>query len=107
MINQPKMNYKEYGQSYDEPELTEDSVELPGPEGPPVSRIPELLPEQKAANKDNINLNYRDEVPSREQLLRAHARRWADVRQAWLDQAQLVEARYHHTQQSLNKINVK
>lgn len=35
-----------------------DSLELPGPEGPPISRIPNLLPEQKACNKDNINLNY-------------------------------------------------
>ncbi|XP_028177748.1 protein lin-37 homolog isoform X2 [Ostrinia furnacalis] len=107
MINQPKENYENFGQSYEEPEQTEESVELPGPEGPPVSRIPELLPEQKARNKDNINLNYREAPPpSREQLLRWHGARWAAVRQAWLDQAQRVEARYDAAQNVLNKINI-
>lgn len=42
----------------EEPLTTEDSVELPGPEGPPISRIPALLPEQEKRSKDNINLNY-------------------------------------------------
>ncbi|KAL0838521.1 hypothetical protein ABMA28_016638 [Loxostege sticticalis] len=107
MINQPKENYRNFGQTYEEPEQTEDSVELPGPEGPPVSRIPELLPEQKARNKDNINLNYREAPPpSREQLLRWHGVRWAAVRQAWVEQAQRVEARYDATQTLLNKINI-
>lgn len=36
----------------------EDSVELPGPDGPTVTRIPDLLPEQEKRSKDNINLNY-------------------------------------------------
>ncbi|KAI8437182.1 hypothetical protein MSG28_010509 [Choristoneura fumiferana] len=47
IANQPKANYK-----------PEDRIELPGPEGPPISRIPDLLPEQKQRSKDNINLNY-------------------------------------------------
>lgn len=34
------------------------SIELPPPEGPVVTRIPELLPEQKIRNKDSINLDY-------------------------------------------------
>jgi hypothetical protein len=38
--------------------MVTESVDLPGPEGEPVSRIPELLPEQKMRSKDNINLNY-------------------------------------------------
>ncbi|RVE39993.1 hypothetical protein evm_015357 [Chilo suppressalis] len=44
--------------------------------------------------------------PSRESLLRGHAARWVAVRQAWLDRALLVEARYQATQHALNKINV-
>lgn len=108
MVNQPKANYREHGQTYDEPEMAHDSVELPGPEGTSVSRIPELLPEQKARSKDNINLNYREAPPPpREQLLRSHTERWAAVRQAWIDQAQRVEERYEATQHFLNKINVK
>ncbi|RVE42968.1 hypothetical protein evm_012372 [Chilo suppressalis] len=107
MINQPKANYKEYGQPNEEPEITEESIELPGPEGPPVSKIPELLPEQRDRSKENINLNYREAPPpSRESLLRGHAARWVAVRQAWLDRALLVEARYQATQHALNKINV-
>lgn len=43
---------------YEDPPNVEDSVELPGPDGPPVSRIPDLLPEQEKRSKDNINLNY-------------------------------------------------
>lgn len=33
-------------------------VTLPAPEGSPVSKVPKLLPEQFAADKNNINLNY-------------------------------------------------
>ncbi|CAK1580652.1 unnamed protein product [Parnassius mnemosyne] len=105
--NQPKANYSAYGRKYTEPKSTELSVELPGPEGSPVSRIPELIPEQKAHNKDNINLNYREAPPpSKEQLLQEHCTRWAAVRMAWLDQAAKVEARYDQTQRVLNSINV-
>lgn len=43
---------------YEDPPNVEDSVELPGPDGLSVSRIPELLPEQEKRSKDNINLNY-------------------------------------------------
>lgn len=43
---------------HEEQPVIEDSVELPGPDGPTVSRIPELLPEQEKRSKDNINLNY-------------------------------------------------
>ncbi|XP_068633462.1 protein lin-37 homolog [Battus philenor] len=105
--NQPKANYKEMGKKKKEPELLEETVELPGPDGPPVSRIPDLTPEQKACNKDKINLNYRDAVPpSREMLMEEHLRRWVGIRNAWLDQASKVEARYAETQRVLNNINV-
>ncbi|XP_059052051.1 protein lin-37 homolog isoform X2 [Achroia grisella] len=108
IANQPKADYSKFGQKFKTPEPNEDSVDLPAPEGPPVSRIPELLPEQKNRTGDNINLNYRDAVlPTREQLLQSHVSRWAAVRQAWLDQALKVEERYESTQQLLNKINVK
>ncbi|XP_075978059.1 myb-interacting protein 40 isoform X2 [Anticarsia gemmatalis] len=108
IANQPKANYSEFGKSELEPESNIDSVELPGPEGAPVSKIPPLLPEQLKANKDNINLNYREAPPpSREQLLASHSVRWVAVRQAWLEQAAKVEARYEGAQQLLNKINVK
>ncbi|XP_026761658.1 protein lin-37 homolog [Galleria mellonella] len=107
IANQPKADYSKFGSRFKSPEPNEDSVELPGPEGPSVSRIPELLPEQRERSGNNINLNYRDgPLPSREQLLQSHAARWAAVRQAWLDQAARVEARYETTQQLLNKINV-
>ncbi|XP_072949623.1 protein lin-37 homolog [Epargyreus clarus] len=107
ITNQPKANYKEFGRRSDPPEQTEDSVELPGPEGPPISRIPELIPEQLKRNKDNINLNYREAVPpSRAQLLEGHAARWAGVRGAWLRRAARVEARYAAAQRLLNEINV-
>ena len=39
-------------------QLLDEMFELPGPDGPPISRIPNLLPEQKTCSKDNINLNY-------------------------------------------------
>lgn len=45
--------------------------------------------------------------PTKEQLLASHSSRWVAVRQAWLEQAAKVEARYENTQQVLNKINVK
>ncbi|KAM3957159.1 myb-interacting protein 40 [Aphomia sociella] len=107
IANQPKADYSKFGSKFKSPEPTEESVELPGPEGPSVSRIPELLPEQQERNRDNINLNYREAPPpSREQLLQSHAARWAAVRQAWIDQGTKVEARYEATQQLLNKINV-
>ncbi|XP_049884884.1 protein lin-37 homolog [Pectinophora gossypiella] len=108
IANQPKMNYNTFSKTkFREPEPTEDSVVLPGPEGPPVSRIPKLLPEQEARNKNNINLNYREAPPpSREALLAQHSRRWAGVRQAWMEQASAVEARYEASQQLLNKIHV-
>ncbi|XP_026331799.1 protein lin-37 homolog [Hyposmocoma kahamanoa] len=109
MANQPKIDYREFGKSkYEDPPKLEDSVELPGPDGPPVSRIPDLLPEQEKRSKDNINLNYREAPPpTREQLLQSHMARWKPVRLAWLEQASKVEARYEATQQVLNKINVK
>ncbi|XP_045448288.1 protein lin-37 homolog [Melitaea cinxia] len=108
IANQPKANYKDFGKKSPEPQHTEDSIELPGPDGPPTSRIPDLIPEQKACSKDNINLNYREAPPpSKEQLLHEHMSRWAGVRGAWLDRAALVEARYSSTQAILNKINVK
>ncbi|KAI5631188.1 LIN37 domain-containing protein [Phthorimaea operculella] len=108
IANQPRMNYKKFGKKKVKPPLLlDDSVELPGPTGPVVSRIPELLPEQKQACKDNINLDYSSgPLPSREQLLAVHCARWAGVRRAWSDQAARVEARYDATQQLLNRINV-
>ncbi|XP_049873806.1 protein lin-37 homolog isoform X2 [Pectinophora gossypiella] len=108
IANQPKMNYKKLGKRKCwAPETTQDSVVLPGPEGPPVSRIPELLPEQETRDKNNINLNYREAPPpSKESLLAQHCARWAGVRRAWLQQGAAVEARYEATQQLLNKINV-
>lgn len=107
IANQPKANYKDFGKTHTERETYSDSIDLPGPEGPPVSKIPPLLPEQLNANKNNINLNYREAPPpSREQLLASHCVRWVGVRQAWLEQASKAEARYDGTQQILNKINV-
>ncbi|XP_028035996.1 protein lin-37 homolog [Bombyx mandarina] len=105
IANQPKADYSKFG--YDQPEDNEDimTIDLPGPEGPPVSRIPELLPEQKAANKDNIDLEYTP-PPSREQLLSSLQARWSAVREAWLQQSARAEARYEATQKILNKINV-
>lgn len=38
--------------------MLDDSFELPGPVGPPIPKIPDLIPEQKARSKNNINLNY-------------------------------------------------
>ncbi|CAB3227324.1 unnamed protein product [Arctia plantaginis] len=106
IANQPKANYSDFGKEEAEPENAE-SVELPGPDGSPVSKIPALLPEQLKANKNNINLNYREAPPpSREQLLASHSVRWVAVRQAWLEQAARAEARYSAAQQLLNKINV-
>ncbi|XP_030029122.1 protein lin-37 homolog [Manduca sexta] len=107
IANQPKADYKKFGKTYAAPEQNENTVELPGPEGPTVSRIPELLPEQKAANKDNINLNYREAPPpTREQLLQSHTARWTAVRAAWVAQSNKAEMRYEATQQLLNRINV-
>ncbi|XP_047030472.1 protein lin-37 homolog isoform X1 [Helicoverpa zea] len=107
IANQPRANYSEFGKSEPELDLQSETLELPGPEGPHVSKIPPLLPEQLKANKNNINLNYREAPPpSREQLLASHSVRWTAVRQAWLEQAAKVEARYETTQQILNKINV-
>ncbi|XP_013170124.1 PREDICTED: protein lin-37 homolog isoform X3 [Papilio xuthus] len=107
IANQPKADYSEFGKSIPEPETLEDSVELPGPEGPPVSRIPDLTPEQKLCNKDKINLNYREAPPpSREKLLEEYSKRWNGIRLAWLAQGAKVEARYTETQRVLNNINV-
>ncbi|CAG4982670.1 unnamed protein product [Colias eurytheme] len=106
IVNQPRADYKKFANKDDKEDKVTDGVELPGPEGPVVSRIPELLPEQLAANKDNINLNYREPPPSREQLLAWHAGRWAGVRRAWLEQAQRVHRRYDAAQNVLYKINV-
>ncbi|KAJ2937990.1 hypothetical protein O0L34_g14444 [Tuta absoluta] len=108
IANQPRMNYKKFGKKKMKPPLpSDDSVELPGPTGPAVSRIPQLLPEQQQACKDNINLDYSSgALPSREQLLAEHCARWAGVRRAWGEQAARVEARYHAAQQLLNRINV-
>ncbi|XP_026488137.1 protein lin-37 homolog isoform X1 [Vanessa tameamea] len=107
IANQPKANYKEFGKKTQEPQAADESVDLPGPEGSAISRIPDLIPEQKACSKNNINLNYREAPPpSKEQLLHEHMTRWAGVRGAWLDRAALVEARYNSTQNILNKINV-
>ncbi|CAH2048889.1 unnamed protein product, partial [Iphiclides podalirius] len=107
IANQPKANYSNFGNKYPEPEPQEDSVDLPGPEGPHISRIPDLIPEQKACDKDKINLNYREAPPpSKEQLLQEHFARWTAVRSAWLEQAAKVEERYADTQRLLNSINV-
>ncbi|XP_063624385.1 protein lin-37 homolog [Cydia splendana] len=106
IANQPKANYKDFGKKPDEPP-PEDSIELPGPEGPSVSRIPELIPEQKQRDKDNINLDYEEAPPPPPSaLLAAHVARWGCVRRAWLEQAQRHEARYEATQQLLNSLNV-
>lgn len=106
IANQPRANYREFGRNEDM-DQNSDNLELPGPEGSPVSKIPPLLPEQLKANKNNINLNYREAPPpTREQLLASHSSRWLAVRQAWLEQAAKVEARYDSAQQLLNKINV-
>ncbi|CAH0715253.1 unnamed protein product, partial [Brenthis ino] len=107
IANQPKANYKDFGKTKQEVPVL-DSLELPGPEGPPISRIPNLLPEQKACNKDNINLNYHEApLPTKEQLLHEHMSRWTNIRAAWLERGALVESRYSATQAVLNKINVK
>ncbi|KAJ8731102.1 hypothetical protein PYW07_004266 [Mythimna separata] len=106
IANQPRANYREFGRDEDMDQHS-DTLELPGPEGPHVSKIPPLLPEQLKANKNNINLNYREAPPpTREQLLASHSSRWLAVRQAWLEQAAKVEARYDAAHQLLNKINV-
>ncbi|XP_073956408.1 myb-interacting protein 40 [Choristoneura fumiferana] len=106
IANQPKANYSDYRKKSEEPE-PEDRIELPGPEGPPISRIPDLLPEQKQRSKDNINLNYRSAPPPpKEQLLLGHLSRWAGVRRAWLAQGARIETRYEAAQQMLNKINI-
>ncbi|OWR45380.1 putative antolefinin [Danaus plexippus plexippus] len=109
IANQPKANYKEFGKKNIEPTTpSDDSLELPGPEGPPISKIPDLIPEQKACSKDNINLNYREAPPpSKDQLIRWHTARWANVRSAWLQRAHEAESRYSATQAVLNKINIK
>ncbi|XP_013145512.1 PREDICTED: protein lin-37 homolog [Papilio polytes] len=107
IANQPKADYSEFGKSFPEPESLEDTIELPEPEGPPVSRIPDLTPEQKLCNKDKINLNYREAPPpTKEKLLEEYTRRWNGIRLAWLAQGAKVEARYAETQHVLNKINV-
>ncbi|XP_038220539.1 protein lin-37 homolog [Zerene cesonia] len=106
IVNQPRADYKKFANKEDKEEKPVDGVELPGPEGPVVSRIPQLLPEQLAANKDNINLNYREPAPGREQLLQWHAGRWAGVRRAWLAQARRVHRRYAAAQSVLHRINV-
>ncbi|XP_053609688.1 protein lin-37 homolog [Plodia interpunctella] len=106
IANQPKANYSKFGRKGKDPEPTDDSIELPGPEGAPVSRIPELTAEQKATSIDKIKLDYEGNPPCREELLQELSVRWAGVRQAWLDQAARVEARYQGTQRVLNSINV-
>ncbi|XP_023938846.2 protein lin-37 homolog [Bicyclus anynana] len=104
IANQPKANYSDFNKSVEETP-SEDSIDLPGPEGPVISRIPDLLPEQKKS-KDNINLNYHEaQPPSKEELLAQHMSRWADVRNAWQQRAVLVEARYSATQDVLNQIS--
>ncbi|CAH0692077.1 unnamed protein product [Spodoptera exigua] len=106
IVNQPRANYSALGKK-EETESQSETLELPGPEGPHVSKIPSLLPEQQKADKNNINLNYREAPPpTKEQLLASHSSRWVAVRRAWLEQAAKVEARYENTQQVLNKINV-
>ncbi|KAF9805396.1 hypothetical protein SFRURICE_018287 [Spodoptera frugiperda] len=107
IVNQPRANYSELGKKEHSQSSSSENLELPGPEGPHVSKIPPLLPEQLKADKNNINLNYREAPPpTKEQLLASHSSRWVAVRQAWLEQAAKVEARYENTQQVLNKINV-
>nr|XP_034832183.1 protein lin-37 homolog [Maniola hyperantus] len=105
IANQPKANYKSYLNEEPEEPPSEDSIELPGPEGPVISRIPSLLPEQKACSKDSIDLNYLSAPPpSREQLLQQHMSRWVAVRGAWLQRAARVEARYGAAQAVLDQI---
>ncbi|XP_045772370.1 protein lin-37 homolog [Maniola jurtina] len=105
IANQPKANYKSYFEREPEEASSEDSIQLPGPEGPVISRIPSLLPEQKACSKDNINLDYSSAPPpSKEQLLQQHTSRWAAVRGAWLQRGARVEARYSAAQAVLNNI---
>ncbi|KAJ0176393.1 hypothetical protein K1T71_007572 [Dendrolimus kikuchii] len=106
IANQPRADYSAFGKKHMEPEinLSGSIVELPGPDGPPVPRIPELLPEQLNVSKDIINQMHQTPPPSKEQLLQGHMRRWLAVRQAWLDQGYRVEDRYDSTQDCLNKI---
>ncbi|XP_060803339.1 protein lin-37 homolog [Amyelois transitella] len=106
IANQPKADYSKFGVIKKETESSEGSIDLPGPEGPHVSPIPDLIPEQKEVNVDKINLNYDGPLPSREELLECHARRWSAVRRAWAARAARLEARYHRTQRVLNTINV-
>ncbi|CAH2244578.1 protein lin-37 homolog isoform X2 [Pararge aegeria] len=105
IANQPKATYSDISSRKQQEPAPEESIDLPGPEGPVISRIPSLLPRQKVC-KDSINLNYLEAPPpSKEQLLSQHTSRWVEVRNAWLQQAMLVETRYSATQALLNKIN--
>ncbi|CAH4028174.1 unnamed protein product [Pieris brassicae] len=109
IINQPKSDYRKIsilnmGESMKE---ENDSVlELPDPEGPVISRVPNLITEQVSVNKDNIYLNYEHPLPTKDELLSTNMKRWSKVRVAWQDQSQLVHQRYASTQDVLNKLNV-
>ncbi|XP_047503910.1 protein lin-37 homolog isoform X1 [Pieris napi] len=109
IINQPKSDYRKIsilnmGESMKE---ENDSVhELPDPDGPVISRVPNLIPEQVSVNKDNIYLNYEHTLPTKDELLSTNMKRWSKVRIAWQDQSQLVHQRYAATQDVLNKLNV-
>ncbi|XP_041979121.1 protein lin-37 homolog [Aricia agestis] len=109
IANRPKANYSDFGKDSENMEEIEEGIDLPGPNGPPISKIPDLLPEQlKSQDVDKINLNYREApLPSREQLLRSHMARWTNVRGAWLARAAQVEARYANSQIILNSLNVR
>ncbi|CAK1551356.1 unnamed protein product [Leptosia nina] len=110
MINQPKADYSKVSILNPHKEETKeripDKIDLPGPEGPVISRVPDLIPEQKAVNKDNINLIYDNPLPTKGQLLAMNMKRWSKVRGAWLEQGLKVHERYAKTQEVLNRLNI-
>ncbi|VVD01126.1 unnamed protein product [Leptidea sinapis] len=103
MANNPKADYKACMEMKEEEPLP-GAVELPGPEGPPISRIPQLLPAQSNRRKENIDFNCEEEL-SKEQLLSWHMGRWCSVRHAWLEQAANVHARYAAAHKVLESMN--
>ncbi|XP_056641472.1 protein lin-37 homolog [Diorhabda carinulata] len=78
--------------SWNENSLSEIN-RLPSPHTQFVSRIPSPLPEQEQ-NKDNINLDYDEYIPSKHTLMQEHMKRWMNVKKKWIQTAFNNENRY-------------
>lgn len=108
IANQPKADYQKFGINNVTVNESQETITLPAPEGPLISRIPDLLPAQVARSKENIKLDYDEEnLPTQEELLQNHMERWVSVRHAWLKKSMEVESRYQSTQEILDQITSK